>query len=93
MTRMENPASAIYLFDNDKTNNLSRYEEASKSDSEKTAINTTWKSNLDDYAAVHDDKLNAGFVDGHAATYRVADLLNQNVLKNSTTLNKDYQRK
>ncbi|MBQ6472720.1 MAG: type II secretion system protein [Victivallales bacterium] len=95
MTRMDNPASAIYVFDNDTTNNLARYEEAAKGstgDDAKT-INSTWKTNLETYDAVHDEKLNAGFVDGHAATYRVADLINQNVVSSGTTLNQDYRHK
>ena len=97
LTRMQNPAGAIYIYDNDKTNNLSRIMAASKGSSAADTISDDWKNDMKGAKGVHDDKINAGFVGGHAATYRVTDSANeltaQNALGSNGKLTSDYQHK
>ena len=96
LTRMQNPAGAIYAYDNDKTNNLSRRIAASGGSGAKDTISDSWKNDMKGAKGVHDDKINAGFVDGHAATYRVTDTANELTAQNALSNNKltsDYQFK
>ena len=107
--KLDKPSHAIYLFDNDYTSSCSISEYVAKSSDERDILNTSlthskenniegqgFRDAFKTFGDVHNGKINAGFVDGHANPFEPVDLIDKCIAYKSNDTYKlydDYKRR